>query len=302
MNAHGATSRRAWSLLLVCLASVCVADAQTFPTPPFPLPTPADAEAGAGEDDSGIDGEAVEPDEMAPQADDPTLTAGGALALFMSSRDYRTLRQLKSVMTPALWAYSTSHSAVFNGRRGTRLAGFDFGDSDLKSLSPRGAEPTLYQGTVRSLWEDQGEAAELRTETVRIARQDSGLWRVGRLEQNASENLRFTDPNNGLVTLRQVMRAWHRRDMAGARAHMSPAMLKRFEGRDDALRDILVGRQDSRHAAYQVLEFTAQEATGAIARVRLFEASPGRPTPLQGVDRTIRLVRSGSRWLIDAWE
>ena len=298
MGGHGERASGACVLVIVALCQASLGRAQTFPSPPFPSPTPLDTEAV----EPGPDAEAVEPDEAAPAADDPALTAGGALALFMASRDYRSLRQLKSVMTPAMWTYYTSHSAVFNGRRGTRLAAFDFSDRDLRSLSPRGAEPTVYQATVRSLWEDQGEAVERRTETVRIARQDSGLWRVGRLEQSGSETLRFTDPNNGLVTLRMFMRAWHRRDLAGGRSHLSPGMLRRFEGREDLLRDMLVGAQDPRHAAYQVLDFVPQEPHGAIARVRLFETSPGRPTPLQSVDRTIRLTRSGARWLIDGWE
>src|SRR5262245_10832822 len=69
--------------------------------------------------------EAVE--EIAPaQPDDPRLTAGGALRQFMASRDYRTIKQLRDVMTDKVQARFDHDSAPFNGKRGNRLAAFDF--------------------------------------------------------------------------------------------------------------------------------------------------------------------------------
>ncbi|MEE9292297.1 MAG: hypothetical protein V3U83_05145, partial [Acidobacteriota bacterium] len=129
-----------------------------------------------------------------PDPDDPTLTAGGALRLFMASRNYRSLRRLKGVMTEALVARYDRNSALFNGKNRVRLATFHFTPGDLRPITERGqkgAPPGAYIARVRTLWADQGEAVELRREAIRIVRQDTGLWRISRLEKIESEPLRF---------------------------------------------------------------------------------------------------------------
>ncbi len=63
--------------------------------------------------------------------EDPTATAGGALTIFMRSRNYRTIRILRSVMTPALAASYDRDSARFNGKQNVRLAAFYFKEEDL---------------------------------------------------------------------------------------------------------------------------------------------------------------------------
>jgi hypothetical protein len=248
-----------------------------------------------------------------PSPDDPTLTAGGALAAFMSSRHYGTIRQLKSLMTPALQARFDHDSAPFNGKRTIRLSAFEFSEKDLRPAGPRGGRPAgqsapgasipeAYVATVRGLWEDQGEAVELRTESVRIARNDQGLWRIAALDRASSDALRFRDAVPGVTVLRLVLRAWARRDAKTARGYMSPAFLKRYAGRDEALEGLLAGREDPRHIAFQIVEMAAKGENEAVARVRLFETSPGRPYSLEGSVHTLRMVRKGAPWLLDAWD
>jgi hypothetical protein len=262
-----------------------------------------------------------EADEAAPvPADEPTLTAGGALRKFMASRDYRTIRELKSVMTPRLVSRYDQDSVPFNGKRGIRLAAFDFTEQDLKPVPIKPAKAAAggggstaqaavapppeaaYVATVRSLWEEQGEAVEMRVESLRIAQQENGLWRVGSLEKVRSEPLRFKDPIAGVTSLRMLMRAWHRRDLQAARPLMSQPFLKKYDGREEALREIIVGRGGTRHTAYQILEVVQQGETTEIARVKLFETVPGQPGPMDGPVRTVKLVKAGPRWLLGAWE
>jgi hypothetical protein len=246
--------------------------------------------------------EGLEP-EPAPTPEDPTRTAGGALTLFMASRNYRSLRELKGVMTPALVHRFEYNSAPFNGKRGIRLAAFDFTESDLRPVrTTKEGAPTIYQATVRSLWENQGEAVERRTESIRIAQQEDGLWRVGVLEQVKSENLLFRDAVPGITNLRLLLRAWARRDLGDAKAQMSASFLKPYEGHDDALRAVFVGDNDPRHVAFEILDLQPLPSGGMVVHVRLYDASPDRPSSLEGRERTLRFGRVGARYVLDAWE
>src|SRR5262245_27952794 len=66
------------------------------------------------------------PEESPSTATDPGATAAGALAFFMNSRDYRTLRELKSILTPSAQATYDHDSVAYNGKKGIRLAAFDY--------------------------------------------------------------------------------------------------------------------------------------------------------------------------------
>ena len=278
------------------------------PAEETPSPTPAPPRAEPGE-------AAAQP----PVAvDERTRTAGGALAAFMASRNYHSIRALKAVMTPRLQARFDQDSVPFNGKRGARIAAFDFQENDLKLVPPprlKGAAAAakvtqvpapppeeVYVATVRTLWEEQGEAVELRVESLRVARQDDGSWRVGSLDKVSADGLRFTDPVPGVTALRMVLRGWHRRDLAAARALMSPAFLKRHQGREETLRAIFVGGEDPRHAAFQILDLKPEGALDEVAKVRLFETHPGQPAPIAGSPVTLRLIKKGPRWLLDAWD
>src|SRR5262245_24631463 len=84
------------------------------------------------------------------QPDDPRLTAGGALRQFMVSRDYRTIKQLKGVLTEKLQARFDHDSAPFNGKRGNRLAAFDFSEKDLRARASQAksqGSPSTYVGS-----------------------------------------------------------------------------------------------------------------------------------------------------------
>ncbi|MFQ5878308.1 MAG: hypothetical protein ACE5JH_11610 [Acidobacteriota bacterium] len=234
---------------------------------------------------------------------DPRATAGGALRLFMASRSYRTIRALKAAMTQSLSARYDRDSAPFNGRQRIRIAAFDFREADLKpvQVGPSGGEVRAYDAKVRSLWAEQGEAVELRVESIRVLRQEDGLWRVGRLRRVSSEPLRFTESSEGLTTLRLVMRAWRRRQPGGAREQMSGSFLRRFEGREQALEAIFVGADLPRHSAYQILAIDDERPDRLAARLRLYETSPGHPWPLDGVEVTLTLVKIGHRWYLDGW-
>ncbi|HYS04665.1 MAG TPA: hypothetical protein VEW47_05670 [Candidatus Dormibacteraeota bacterium] len=245
------------------------------------------------------------PDEQegTPAAEDPTRTAGGALRLFMASRHYQTIRQLRGVMTERLQARFDHDSAPFNGKRGNRLAGFDFAEKDLKPARTAGKQVTpasSYIASVRSLWEEQGEASERRTEAITLVLQDSGLWRVADLAIGATEKLRFADAVNGVTALRMVLRAWIRGDAAAARQGMSPALLKKLD--EDALRALFTPATGRGHVAYQIVDMTPQGTTGAVARVRLYETVTGEPGSIDGQPRTLRMVKKGSRWLVDGWD
>ncbi len=277
--------------------------------------------------------------EAAP-AEDPTRTAGGALAVFMSHRHYLTIRQLKAVMTTELQARYDHDSVPFNGKKSTRIALYSFAEKDLKPVpvstklakgaKPSGAAPSppggtaaagmgaspppdepaaaplpgpsTYLASVQSLWADQGEAVEMRVESIKVARREDGLWRVAAMDRVSAEPLRFKDAVPGVTALRLVLRAWAARDPAGARAGLSPGFLKKHQDRDSALKDLFAGAADPRHAAFQILDMQPVGATGATARVRLFEAFADRPSPLQGSDHTLRMVKKGAPWLLDSWD
>ena len=244
-------------------------------------------------------------DAGAERAEDPTSTAGGALRLFMASRDYRTIKRLKSVMTERLQARFDHDSASFNGKRGNRIAAFDFAEKDLKPARPSGktpAPPAGFLATVRSLWEEQGETTEKRTETISIVQQDDGLWRIADLAIASSDKLRFTEAVNGVTALRTILRAWYRGDPATARANMTEAFLKKYQGKDEVFRAMFVPAEGKKHAAYQIVQMTPQGTTAAAARVRLYETVIGEPGSLEGQPRAIKMIRKGSRWLLDGWD
>jgi len=267
------------------------------PAPPVPEPAPQLQEP------------APQPQTPPAPAEDPTRTPAGALTLFMASRDYKTIRELRSVMTPALQARYDHNSVSFNGKRGIRLAAFDFREGDVKPSGPKGTEA---RASVKTLWEEQGEAAELRVEAVRLTAREDGLWRVASLEKTSSDTLRFQDAVPGVTTLRMVLRAWQRKDLASARQQMSQAFLKKYEGRaggQEALRALFATEtsagsagQATRRAAYQIVSLDPQGTTGARAQVRLYETVPGRPTSIEGLRVAIGLVKKGPRWFLDAWD
>lgn len=261
--------------------------------------------------------EGMQPAEPSPVvlSEDPGRTAGGALRAFMAARDYRTIRELKAVMTPGLMARFEHDSTPFCGKRGIRLSAFDFLEKDLKppparttrtaEMQPAGAGSDLptYVGAVRSLWEEQGEAVELRAESARIAQQPDGLWRIAGLERVKSERLRFAEAVNGVTTLRLILRAWHRGDLQPAKGHMSAAFLKKHEGREEGLQAIFSNAAGAaRHAAYQILSMDPRGQAAVEARVKLYFAPAGEPAALDGPERRLRLVRKGARWLLDAWD
>jgi len=280
-------------------------------------PGPSAAPAAAPSPSEAQPGEAA----PTPQEDDPTRTAGGAVASFMSLRHYLTIRELKAVMTPELQTRYEHDSVPFNGKRGRRIAAFEFSEKDLRpagsaskavraSRTPgldggaaaAGSAPAAYLATVRSLWEDQGEAVELRVESARVLRREDGLWRVGSLEMVSSEPLRFKEAVPGVTALRLLLRAWTRRDPRSARTFMGPEFLKRYQTRPETLDALIAGGTDPRHVAYQILDMTPQGSAVVVAKVKLFETSPGKPAPLGGATHTLRLVKKGPPWLLDAWD
>ncbi len=309
------------------------------PAPPAPQPgspTPGPVAPGQAPSGQATPGQAAPaatiPDSPAP--DDPRLTAGGALRAFMAARDYRTIRALKGTMTNDLITRFDRDSTPFCGKRGIRIVAFDFTESDLRArvaktkpgtaatagigapggggsvgaAVPAVAGPTAYTGSVRSLWAEQGEAFEKRTENVSIVRGADTLWRVAGLERGAIERLRYAEAIDGVTTVRMVLRAWQTGNLEAARPHLSTAFLKKYAGREDLLRALFVPAEGTpRHAAYQIVSLTPQgpvapvAPTAAAAEVRLYEAPVGQPAPIGGVARQLKLVKSGSRWLIESW-
>jgi len=278
--------------LALCLASTTLIAAGR----PALAQTPEESPAP----DTGL---VPEEQEGTPAAEDPTRTAGGALRLFMASRHYQTIRQLRGVMTERLQARFDHDSAPFNGKRGNRPAAFDFAEKDLKPARTAGKPVTpasSYIASVRSLWEEQGEATEKRTERITLVLQDSGLWRVADLGIGATDKLRFADAVNGVTALRMVLRAWIRGEVAAARQGMSPALLKKLN--EDALGALFTPAAGRNHAAYQIVDMTPQGTTGAVAHVRLYETVTGEPGSIDGQPRTLRMIKKGSRWLVDGWD
>lgn len=287
-----------WMAALGCLLLLLAA------VPPLAAQAPSATPSSPGDEAPEI-----APDEAgAPAADDPTVTAGGALKVFMGSRDYRTLRRLKGVMTEKLQARFNHDSAPFNGKRTNRLVAFDFTEKDLKPSRPAAgrpagtAAPPGYVATVRSLWAEQGEATEIRTEAITLTQREDGLWRVADLALPSSEKLRFGESVDGVTALRMVLRAWHRGEAAGARSSLSDAFLKRYAGRDEALAALFAPSGGKAHAAYQIVDMTPRGTTGAVARVRFYETVIGEPAPIDGRVRILKMVRKGTRWLVDGWE
>jgi len=277
----------AW--VVVCLlAGAAPVTGQEPPPPPNSGASPPESSEPAGEPAAA----------QAPQpaVDERLGTPGGALAYFMAARDYRTIRELKSVMTTALKAAYDRDSVPFNGKQGVRLAAFDFREP---SPNPNAKALTV---TVKSLWEDQGEAVEQRSETAGLERDESGQWRVGKLQKGTVEPLRYKETVAGVTALRTILRAWQRRDLEGAKSFMSDAFKKRFAGRDEGLAAVFSGDPSLRRAAFRILELTPRGGSAAVARVRLVEMVPGRPSSLEGSPKSIGLVKRGSRWLLDDWK
>jgi hypothetical protein len=296
-------SKRAAVGLLAALAvalGLIAAMAQTPPTQAPPAqqapanPQAPQATAPPGPQEAG----ATPPsDEAAPDAAaEATRTPGGALALFMSSRDYHTIRELKSVMTPALRAAYDHDSAPFNGRKGTRLAAFDFRDPVVR---PQSTSCTVL---AKSLWEDQGEAVEQRAENVRLTRGTDGGWQVAALEKGTVEPLRFKDAIPGVTSLRQLLRAWQKRDLTTAKTLMSDAYLRRFAGREEGLAAVFAGDPAQRRAAFRILDMTPRGTTEAVARIRLVETAAGKPSSLEGTPKSLTMVKRGQRWLLNDWK
>ena len=296
------------SVAAACLAAALIVSATAMPdraaaeTPPAP---PAEAPAPKPPEAAPPDG--VPPAEPpAPEAAEPEgataaapvehgATAGEALAFFMASRDYRTIRDLKSIMTAACRAAYDRDPTPFNGKKGFGLSAWDYREPALKP------QATSAGIAVKGLWEDQGEAIEMRTETVRLVREAGGPWRVAAIEKAASEPLRYRESTPGVTTLRQILRAWIRRDFEAAKGHLSDAYLKRIAGRPEGLEAVFAGDPHVRRAAFRIVAITPKGSAAATAQVRLVEAPPGQPTRLDGVPKTLALVKRGSRWLLDDW-
>lgn len=280
------------ALASACLAAAAGARAWGQTPPPPPQPPPSDAPGTPPPDPPT---EAPETEPLVPAASDPGETPGGALGYFMTMRDYRTIRQLKSILTPQANAAYDRDSVAYNGRKGVRLAAWDY-----KEPAPKPGAVT-HASTVRSLWDEQGEAVELRTETARLQRDPTGPWRVASLQKTASENLRFKETIAGVTSLRMVLRAWRQQDLQAARSLLTDAFLKRLEARGDGLAALFAPPEGKRHAAFRIKGYEAKGATQGIARVGLVDVPPGKPGPLDGTPRTLTLVKKGSRWLVDDW-
>ena len=274
--------RFAAALLLIAPAAGVPLRGQETPPPPAGAPEEA-APPPAGEEAP-----------LVPQATDPGETPSGALALFMTSRDYRTIRELKSILTAQAKAAYDHDSVAYNGRKGVRLAAWDY-----KEPAPKPGALAVTS-TVRSLWDEQGEAVEQRTESVRLQREATGPWRVAGLTKSASENLKLKDAIPGVTSLRMLLRAWRQQDQQAARSLLTDALLKRLDAKG-GLAGLLTPPEGKRHAAFRIQSFTPQGTTGGVAKVGLVDVPPGRPGPLEGTPRTLTLVKRGSRWLIDDW-
>jgi hypothetical protein len=241
------------------------------------------------------------------QRPDPTVTAEGTLTLFMRSRNYRTIRLLRSVMTPALQASYERDSARFNGKQNVRLSAFYFQQEDLKPVryaGPKGArEVDIYDATVRSLWTNQGEVADRRLERVRLAKEESGVWRAGRLDIRESDRSRYQEKIPSVTSLRKVLRAWHRRKLELADPLLTDRFVKEYAGSEAGLAGLFIGDPSVRHAAFEILEIEWEEgASKATASVDLYFTARNRFSALEAQPRRIDLVKVGSAWLVNSWE
>ena len=292
--------------LLLPIPGCAVSSVRASPqAPSWPVPSTEEADPAEFRPDDDSD-ECCDDEEPAlePVWIDPRLTAGGALQLFMSSRNYRTIRALKASMTPKLIERYDRNSAPFNGKRRIRIVAFEFREAGMKPVKPGKGSTQIktYNVNVRSLWAEQAEAVELRTEAVRVLLQEDGTWRVGRLSEVSSQPMRYMEFSDGIATLRLLMRAWQRRNLESAREHMSPRFLKSFEGHVEALEEFIVGPANPRHAAYEVLEVEDEAPDRIVARLNLYMTSPGQPWPLEANAATVTLVREGPYWHLDNWE
>lgn len=280
-------------LVLVGLVAGGSWAAPTLQTPPAPPPAPATPAPGAPNDSAAPPATAPS---GSPAAEDPGRTAGGVLAFFMASRDYRTIRELKSVMSPALTAAYDHDATPFNGKKGYRLSAFDYREPAPKPNA------TAWTASVQCLWDDQGEAVELRTESIRLTRDHDAPWRVAGLTKTASEPQRYQKSIAGVTSLRMILRDWIRRDTEGAKGLMTDACVKRLDGTNDGLVTLFVGDPGVRRAAYRILDLTPIGTIKVTAKVRLVETPPGRPASLEGVPHELVLVKKGQRWLVDEWK
>ncbi len=290
-----ANVRLAWGAAALWMATALHAWAQ-LPSASSTPPGGAPAEEGTtSQEEAGT-----------PAAEDPTRTAGGALRQFMASRDYRTIKRLKSVMTDRLQARFDHDSSPFNGKRSNRLAAFDFTEKDLRPARPAagrtGTPAVSYIAIVRSLWAEQGEATELRTESMTLTQQPDGLWRVADLTLTDSDKLRFGDAVPGVTALRLVLRAWYGGNVAAARGGMSESFLKKFAARDDALKALFSPPPGRQHAAYQIVAMEPKGTSAAVTRVKLYETVIGEPGPIDGTTHVLKMIKKGSRWLLDGWD
>lgn len=281
--------RRSGALLRAALILACIAACGTVAPirSQEPQPVPPDPQ---GESPPAV---STEP---SPVVQETIRSPRAALSFFMASRDYRTIRDLKSVMTPHLKTVYDHDSAPFNGRKGIRLAAFDFHEPMPK------ADARSVSVVVKSLWEDQGEAVELRTETTRLERDPSGTWLVAGLDRAATESLRYNEAIGGVTALRMILRTWQRRDLEAAKSFMSDAFKKRFAGREEGIAAVFGGDPAVRRAAFRIVDLQPRGTAAAVARVRLVEAAPGRPSGLEGTPRTVELAKKGSRWLLNDWK
>jgi hypothetical protein len=265
--------------------------------PPAPPDTPAAPGAPPSQPPPGETGtpEHQEGEALVPPANDPGETPSGALAFFMASRDYRTIRELKSILTPQAKAAYDHDSVNYNGRKGVRLAAWDY-----KEPAPKPGA-TSVGAAIRTLWADQGEAVEQRSETARLQRDPTGPWRVGSLTKTGSQNLRMKDAVPGVTTLRMLLRAWRQRDLTTARTLFTDSFLKKVEAKGSGLEALFAPAEGKRHAAFRLQSLDPSGTTGAVAKVSLVDVVPGRPGPLDGTPRTLTLVKKGSRWLVDDW-
>ena len=278
---------------VLVLALIVPSWGQTPPPPPPESPPGSPAPAPAPPDAQEPESQEAEP--LVPAAADPGETPGGALGHFMTNRDYRTIRQLKAILTPQANAAYDHNSVAYNGRKGVRLAAWNYREPAPKP----GA--LAYTSAVSSLWDEQGEAVELRTENVKLQREATGPWRVASLTKTSSENLKFKDAIPGVTSLRQVLRAWRGQDAEAARSLLTDAFLKRLEAKGSGLEALLAPQEGKRHAAFRIKGYEAKGATQGIARVGLVDVAPGRPGALDGAPHTLTLVKKGSRWLVDDW-
>src|SRR2546428_13521985 len=104
-----ANVRLAWGAAALWMATALHAWAQ-LPSASSTPPGGAPAEEGTtSQEEAGT-----------PAAEDPTRTAGGALRQFMASRDYRTIKRLKSGRKGRVQARFRHHSSPVKRQEGNR--------------------------------------------------------------------------------------------------------------------------------------------------------------------------------------